>query len=651
MRVHKTYSNNLEKIAIIANESKFVVENLTQTEIEIPWGIEVVWAVLTPKILTNDSKIKKIIVGSIYSKPDSRKKSVLLDHIAQVYNLLSSKFKEGLHWLLCGDTNDLKLDEILSLNSNLKQVVQTPTRLNPPRILDPIITSMSDYYQLPVCLPPLDADPDSNGKPSDHLMVVMSPVSVLNNKSARTKKKIVYRPYSELRLQEMKEWIENENWNSILEECTADKKMELLQNLLVSKYQKFFPEKCRNINSDTDPFFSEKLEKMRRRKSREYKKHRRSEKWKILQTKYSDELKKTKANFYRRRMSKLRGKNPKKWYSELKKLTRYNQHQDEEIIVESIKEFSDEEQAELIANTFAEVSQEYDKLKRDDIDIPEFDESDIPYITETDVRKTLDEIDTNKSNVDGDVPSKILKQFSSYLALPFANVLNSAIRQGCWPTILKLEMVTPVAKVNPPQNLDQLRNISGLLNFDKIAEKILSKLIIGDMKSKLDPAQYANQKGLSIQHYLVKMIDRILQAVETGSKSESVAVLATLVDWKQAFPRQCPKLGINSFIQNGVRPSLIPIMISYFQDRCMKVKWHGKVSSSKELNGGGPQGSTFGIWEYLSQSNHNADNISESDRFKFVDDLSFLEIIQLLSAGIATYNIRSHVPNNIPSHN
>ena len=83
----------------------------------------------------------------------------------------------------------------------------------------------------------------------------------------------------------------------------------------------------------------------------------------------------------------------------------------------------------------------------------------------------------------------------------------------------------------------------------------------------------------------------------------------------------------------------------------MKVKWHGKVSSSRELNGGGPQGSTFGIWEYLSQSNHSADNISESDRFKFVDDLSFLEIIQLLSAGIATYNIKAHVPSHIPTHN
>ena len=41
--------------------------------------------------------------------------------------------------------------------------------------------------------------------------------------------------------------------------------------------------------------------------------------------------------------------------------------------------------------------------------------------------------------------------------------------------------------------------------------------------------------------------------------------------------------------------------------------------------------------------------MEESDRFKFVDDLSFLEIIYLLSVGIATYNI--HVPSNIPTHN
>merc|ERR1712055_523176 len=126
---------------------------------------------------------------------------------------------------------------------------------------------------------------------------------------------------------------------------------------------------------------------------------------------------------------------------------------------------------------------------------------------------------------------------------------------------------------------------------------------------------------------------------------------ATMVDWKQAFSRQCPKLGIESFIKNGVRPALIPTLISYFQGRKMKVKWHGQMSTTRDLKGGGPQGSSFGIWEYLSQSNDNADSVEVEDRFKFVDDLSFIEVIYLLNVGLASYNIQAHVPSDIPEHN
>ena len=60
--------------AIIANNKNFIIENLTQTVISIPWGVEAVWAVLTPKNVSSESKIQKIIVGSLYCKPNSRKK-------------------------------------------------------------------------------------------------------------------------------------------------------------------------------------------------------------------------------------------------------------------------------------------------------------------------------------------------------------------------------------------------------------------------------------------------------------------------------------------------------------------------------------------------------------------------------------------------
>ena len=39
------------------------------------------------------------------------------------------------------------------------------------------------------------------------------------------------------------------------------------------------------------------------------------------------------------------------------------------------------------------------------------------------------------------------------------------------------------------------------------------------------------------------------------------------------------------------------------------------------------------------------------DRFKFVDDLSFLEVINLLTVGISSFNLKSQVPTDIPLHN
>ena len=72
-------------------------------------------------------------------------------------------------------------------------------------------------------------------------------------------------------------------------------------------------------------------------------------------------------------------------------------------------------------------------------------------------------------------------------------------------------------------------------------------------------------------------------------------------------------------------------------------------STPRKINGGGPQGATLGILEYLSQSNNNADMVSEDERFKFVDDLTILEIVDVLSVGLTSYNTRQHVPSDIPT--
>ena len=60
------------------------------------------------------------------------------------------------------------------------------------------------------------------------------------------------------------------------------------------------------------------------------------------------------------------------------------------------------------------------------------------------------------------------------------------------------------------------------------------------------------------------------------------------------------------------------------------MKWHDLESEVRTLNDGGPQGALWGILEYLSRSNRNTDFVPNGKKFKLIDDLSILEIINIL---------------------
>ena len=83
----------------------------------------------------------------------------------------------------------------------------------------------------------------------------------------------------------------------------------------------------------------------------------------------------------------------------------------------------------------------------------------------------------------------------------------------------------------------------------------------------------------------------------------------------------------------------------------MRVKWRENLSALRKLPGGGAMGATLGIWEFLSQTNNSADCVPVEDRFKFVDDLTTLEVINLIGIGIEQFDITNNVPSDIPIGN
>ena len=55
----------------------------------------------------------------------------------------------------------------------------------------------------------------------------------------------------------------------------------------------------------------------------------------------------------------------------------------------------------------------------------------------------------------------------------------------------------------------------------------------------------------------------------------------------------------------------------------------------------------MGILEYLSQTNDNVETIPIEDRFKFIDDLSLLDILNLVTIGLTSFNPKFQVPSDV----
>ena len=203
--------------------------------------------------------IKHLAVAAFYSKPKSKMKTKLLDHIAETFNYLKSKYGDGLHFIIAGDSNDLKLDSILNLSPQLKQTVQVFTRHNPDKMLDPIITTLSTYYQPPEAKPPLDPDPDKNGEPADHNIVIMRPITNFLMSPARISKEISFRPLPQSGIDKMGQWITSQSWLEIYNAETAHEKAELLQNLVMTALETYLPKKTIKVTSDDKPWITSEV--------------------------------------------------------------------------------------------------------------------------------------------------------------------------------------------------------------------------------------------------------------------------------------------------------------------------------------------------------------------------------------------------------
>ena len=300
---------------------------------------------------------------------------------------------------------------------------------------------------------------------------------------------------------------------------------------------------------------------------------------------------------------------------------------------------SNQESAQLIAKHFASISNEYPPLKVSELSqlVKDRMNDGVPHpvVTEVECYQKIKAAKKPKSVIQGDLPSKILKEFGPELAKPLSSLFNKIIETAQWPKQYKVEYITPIAKVPEPMNEDDLRPISLTFSFSKILEQFVVSWLLKYIGKKMDFRQYGGTKGNSVNHYMIEFLNFILHETESGS----TAVLACLVDFSKAFNRQDHNILIEKLCKLGVPGWLLKLVISFLEDRSMRVKYKGTYSSLFSLPGGGPQGTLLGLFLFLvlindvgfpNQTNDIGEKVTAKKKVKesnvfhleYVDDLT-----------------------------
>ena len=121
-------------------------------------------------------------------------------------------------------------------------------------------------------------------------------------------------------------------------------------------------------------------------------------------------------------------------------------------------------------------------------------------ITEDEIRKEISKLDGSKATPVGDIPAEMLKSTTDVHVSLLTKIINSSIRNGCFPDELKAAEVAPIFKKNDDLDKENYRPVSVLPHVSKIIGRVKYIQIENFMEDKLPKLLTGFRKNHSTQH-------------------------------------------------------------------------------------------------------------------------------------------------------
>ena len=438
------------------------------------------------------------------------------------------------------------------------------------------------------------------------------------------------------------------DFNGQMDNLLPDESVRVYEELSLGLLKHTFPEK-KVVYMETDqPWFTEELRLLKRKRMREYGAHGKSKKYHELLELFNNKAKDA-INKYKEKLKKdvIDGKRGSV-YPALKKLASRPGSTNNTFHLPSHieKHLTPLQSAEIIAEHFSIISQEFQPISisllpprvRDFLSVSSVDQSP-PQLSVSEVKSRICKARKPHGIVPGDLPKKIVQECSGILATPAQIIFNSITRSSVYPRKWKIEHQVAIPKVYPPEDENDLRNIAKTPFLSKVYESFLAQWLMSYIQPYLDPNQ-CGLKGSSITHYLIKFLHFIHSTLDLRKPH---AVLAACVDLSKAFNRVDHSLVIQDLFDMHTPSWLLKIIFSYLSERTMILRYDGAESSSKVLPGGSPQGAFLGGLIFMIKCNgaflrpaiprHHPLHNTRSLNVEYVDD----------GAVAAEVNLKTHL--------